>query len=135
LEGINWLSWIGITPIDNNARAYKIITKAGEGIFEGGINYLKAKEFTEESLDRDASKNCGAGINLATFEWCSNVKSDTTQRLLLMEFETSEDNVVCPIASDGKFRVKHCVKIGECDWKGNLKKPRGKSTPTPTEGR
>ena len=82
------------------------------------------KNYTEqeiEDINRDTNQDCGAGINLATFQWCLNAKSDKSQRLLLMEFEVNDDNVVCPVASDGKFRVRRCVKIGECDWQGNLK--------------
>jgi len=121
LEGVNWLTWIGITPINGKARAYKIINSQGEGIYQGGINYLKDKQFTVGNINQDVNQDCGTGINLATFQWCLNAKSGKSQRLLLMEFEVDNDNVVCPIASDGKFRVKHCVKVGECDWRGNLK--------------
>jgi len=35
-----------------------------------------------------------------------------------MEFDAKD--AVCPLNSDGKFRVKKCKKMGECNWKGNL---------------
>lgn len=66
---------------------------------------------------RDIFKQCGAGINLATFQWCLNEKREE-YHLLMFSFNVKD--CVCPVASDGKFRVSKCIKIGECDWKGNL---------------
>ncbi len=120
-ENINWLAYIGIVPnARGKARAYKLITQKGEGPFNGGLNYLNTKIFSIDNINTDCNQQCGAGINLAIFAWCIHNRQSNSNRLLLMEFDCSLDNLVCPIGTDGKFRVKKCKKIGECDWKGNL---------------
>ena len=122
LEGINWLAYIGIVPDKKgNAYAYKIVNSDGEGIFNGGINYLKGTTFKAE-VDPDIKSQCSHGINLATFGWCINQFTDKSHRLLIFKFNVKD--AVCPIGSDGKFRVSKCEKVGECDWKGNLEQIR-----------
>ncbi len=117
---INWLIWIGITPDKNgNAYAYKLINNKGEGIFNGGINYLDTDTFKVAKVDPDIYIQCSYGINLATFKWCLDNKQNSPNRLFLMRFNVKD--AVCPVASDGKFRVKRCKKVGECDWKGGIK--------------
>ena len=117
-DNVNWLLLLGIVPgKDNKCRAYKIINQKGEGIYQGGINYLETGTFGVEKVDPDLYQQYSYGINLATLAWCLTVK-ENRYRLLLMEFDFAD--AVCPIGSDGKFRVKRCTKISECDWKGNL---------------
>ena len=121
LDDINWLAYIGIVPNKAGvAYAYKITNADGEGIYSGGINYTKAKSFEVDAVDTDVTIQCSYGINLATFSWCLNQFTGKTQRLFMFEFNVRD--AVCPIGSDGKFRVKKCTKVGECDWKGNLLK-------------
>jgi hypothetical protein len=121
LENINWLAHIGIVPGKNGkARAYKVINEQGQGIQYAGIDYLKNKTVEVEKLDTDVNTHCSYGVNLATFQWCLNARSDKSYRLLMMEFEVSPDNICVPVGTDGKFRVKKAVRIGECDWNGNL---------------
>ena len=118
-DGINWLAYIGIVPDhQGTARAYKLITRDGVGPFNGGINYLKESTFSVPDMDDDVNTLCSRGINLATFQWCLNNKQSDDNRLLMFSFNVKD--AVCPIASDGKFRVRKCRKIGECDWQGNL---------------
>ena len=121
IDGVEWLAWIGITPIGGKARAYKLVNADGVGVFYPGVNYLKKKSISVESINRDTNAQCGEGINLATLGWCIINKQSETDRLLMMEFEVNDDNVVCPMASDGKFRVKKCRRVGECEWTGRLK--------------
>src|SRR5574343_514009 len=119
LGGINWLAYIGIVPDhQGTARAYKVLTKDGVGPFNGGIDYLAGDVF-ESELDRDESVQCSQGIHLATFRWCLDNKQEG-RRLFMFSFNVKD--CVCPIGSDGKFRVRKCRKIGECDWQGNLLK-------------
>jgi hypothetical protein len=121
LSNIDWLPYIGIVPDSKGkARAYKVINTLGEGCFQGGINYLNNKTSTVEDWDNDITVHCSKGVNLATFQWCLNNKQDKTNRLLLMEFDVSPENVCVPLGSDGKFRVKTAMRIGECDWTGRL---------------
>ena len=119
LESINWLIYIGIIPNEKGvACAYKITNKEGEGKFKGGINYTKKKTFEVPEVDSDLDEQCSYGINLATFRWCLEARENKSERLFLFKFNVKD--AICPIASDGKFRVKKCVKVGECDWTGNL---------------
>ena len=119
LEGINWLAYIGIVPDKKGvAYAYKFTSADGEGIYNGGINYTKETKFEVPEVDPDINRGCSYGINLATFAWCLNQFIDKSCRLFMFKFNAKD--AVCPIGSDGKFRVKKCIKVGECDWKGNL---------------
>jgi uncharacterized protein YjbI with pentapeptide repeats len=119
LEGINWLAYIGIVPDhQGTARAYKVVTKEGTGPFQGGINYLGEDVF-ESELDTNDNIQCSQGIHLATFRWCLDNKGEE-RRLFMFSFNVRDS--VCPIGSDGKFRVRKCRRIGECDWQGNLLK-------------
>jgi hypothetical protein len=121
LSNIDWLPYIGIVPDSKGkARAYKVINTLGEGCFNGGINYLHSKTVTVDDWDNDITVHCSKGVNLATFQWCLNNKQDKTNRLLLMEFDVSPENVCVPLGTDGKFRVKTAKRIGECDWTGRL---------------
>ena len=119
-DKVNWLRLLGILPdATGKCRAYKLISSKGEGVYNGGINYLEKDKFSVPKVDKDHSKQCSYGINLATLAWCLTEYQEG-RRLLLMEFNFK--GAVCPIGSDGKFRVKRCIKVGECDWKGNLLK-------------
>jgi hypothetical protein len=125
LDNIVWLSYVGIIPCpDGTAYAYKIINSEGEGIYKGGINYLADKKISVHDCDTDVNEQCGRGINLATFQWCLSNGNPKEHRILLMKFKTAD--AICPIASDGKFRVSACERVGEIDWKGNLIKAEGK---------
>ena len=119
-DGINCLASLGIMPDSKGmARAYKVTTAQGEGIYRGGVNYIKHRIFSAD-LDKDIKKDCSLGINLATFSWCLNAFTDKTYHLFMFKFNVKD--AVCPVGSDGKFRVKKCIKVGECDWQGNLLK-------------
>jgi len=121
LADINWFAFIGIVPnTRGKAYAYKITNSDGEGIFQGGIDYTKGKIFEVPEVDTDVDTQCSYGINLATFAWCLNKFTDKSHRLFMFEFNIKD--AVCPIDSDGKFRVKKCIKVGECGWDGNVLK-------------
>ena len=117
-DDINWLAYLGILPSEKGiAFAYKVTKANGEGPYNGGIDYTKGKFFKVESVDTDTNKQCSYGINLATFAWCLAEKKDD-YRLFMFKFNIKD--AICPAASDGKFRVIRCTKVGECNWKGNL---------------
>ena len=121
LSGINWLSYIGIVPdVNGKARAYKVVTSDGIGISYQGINYLTTTDVEGDGFDPDVRNDCSHGVNLATFQWCLNAKSNNSYRLLMMEFDVNPGNVCVPIGTDGKFRVRAAHRVGECDWNGNL---------------
>ena len=95
-------------------RAYKLVTQEGFGPYYPEINYLKGKTFSVEKYD-ESDNQCGTGISLATLDWCMR-KWKKGYRILVMEF-TAEDIVSIPVATDGKFRVKKCKRVGEKDLK------------------
>ncbi len=124
LDKVNWLAWIGITVNHlGKGYGYKLINAKGEGVYNGGLNYLTSDRFEVPEVNPNVHEQCGCGVNLATFEWCLSNKKADDNRILLMEFlimENDKLNVICPVASDGKFRVRKCRKVGEVDWSANL---------------
>ena len=54
---------------------------------------------------------CAAGVNLATLDWCIRELS-AGYRILIAEFE-AKDIAAIPTATDGKFRVRRCLIVGE----------------------
>jgi hypothetical protein len=101
-------------------RAYKLINAQGEGPFNGGINYLddKTDEFSVKDFNANETDQCGAGVNLATLDWVMK-EWKPGYRILIMEFFANEPkgNLCIPTATDGKFRVKQCRRVGEKDLK------------------
>ena len=83
---------------------------------EPRIDYASGTTFSAP-CDPDVHTRCSHGINLSTLQWCLNHK-EIDYRLFMMSFKVAD--AVCPVASDGKFRVPECTKVGECDWNGNL---------------
>jgi len=94
-------------------RAYKLVNKKSEGPYNGGIKYEMNKSYSVNEWDEDEYNQCGAGINLATLDWCMR-RWGEGYRILIAEF-IAKDIVCIPIASDGKFRVKKCKIVGEKD--------------------
>ena len=99
----------------NPIRAYKIVNENNEGIYWGGPAYEVGQRIEVDKWDSDENKDCAAGINLATLDWCLK-EWKPGRKLLLCEFD-KEDIVCIPIGSDGKFRVKACTPIKELSWK------------------
>jgi len=94
-------------------RAYKLVNSNLEGIFEGGIVYLKGATAKVEDACTDIHQDCAKGISLATLDWC--IKHwKKGYRILVAEF-TRKDIAAIPIATDGKFRVYSCKIVGEKD--------------------
>ena len=120
LSGADGINKYRCTPLTllldqpGKIRAYKLITKDGTGPYYPEINYLEGKEFSVDTFDTSDSQ-CGAGISLATLDWCMR-EWQSGCRILIMEF-TAEDIASIPIATDGKFRVKRCKRVGEKDLK------------------
>ena len=124
LADINWLAYIGIVPNKSGtAYAYKVTKADGQGLQYNGINYSSAKTFRVDKCDPDVNIDWSYGINLANLAWALNSFTNKTYRLFMMEFNVKD--AVCPVGSDGKFRVLECTKVGECDWTGNLKQREG----------
>jgi uncharacterized protein YjbI with pentapeptide repeats len=94
-------------------RAYKLVNETGEGPYNGGIQYEAGKSYSVEDADTDPAHQCGAGINLATLDWCLS-RCKEGYKILVVEF-TSRDIAAIPIATDGKFRVNRCKVVREKD--------------------
>lgn len=94
-------------------RAYKLVTAQGVGPYNGGITYRVGESVSVDDAETDASIACGAGINVATLDWCLREWRDG-YRILLVEF-TAADIAAIPTATDGKFRLHRCQVVGEVD--------------------
>lgn len=96
-------------------RAYKLVNDNFEGPYQGGIKYVQGEEAVvgDGKANCDENEHCGAGINLATLDWCMK-EWKTGYHILVAEFKR-EDIAAIPTGTDGKFRVKMCKIIGEKD--------------------
>jgi hypothetical protein len=90
-------------------RAYKIINDKKEGIYSGGLKYKVGSVVKVDKWNTNEHEQCGAGISLATLDWCLREHGEG-KVILLCEF-TAKDIVAIPVGSDGKFRVKKCKVI------------------------
>ena len=95
--------------------SFKLVNKHGEGPQYGGIKYEIGKEYNVKDADEDENIDCGAGINLATLDWCC--KEWRGEYRILIAEHTKEDIAAIPIGSDGKYRVHRCKIVGEVDLK------------------
>jgi hypothetical protein len=93
-------------------RAYKLVTADGEGPFNGGIVYKVGKS-VKAKANTDANEHCGAGINVATLDWCLR-EYRPGYRILIVEF-TAKDIAAIPTGTDGKFRLHRCKVVAEKD--------------------
>ena len=94
-------------------RAYKLVTSDGIGPWNGGLKYEIGKPVSEPDADTNENLECAQGINLATLNWCMREWRED-YRILIAEFE-AKDIAAIPIGSDGKFRVRECLIVGEKD--------------------
>lgn len=103
--------------------AYKLVTQSGEGPFNGGITYRVGESVSAEA-NTDPREQCGAGINVATLDWCLRNYS-TGYRVLVVEF-TAADIACIPTATDGKFRLHRCTVVAEKDISALIAEPAAK---------
>ena len=100
-------------------RAYKLVNAEKMGAYHNkgvygsgiGIKYEIGVAYEVTDVDTDLAHDCGAGINLATLDWCMR-EWRQGYRILVAEFE-AKDIVAIPTATDGKFRVSRCTIVGE----------------------
>ena len=93
--------------------AYKLVTAAGIGPFNGGITYQVGQSYEVAEANTDPLEQCGAGINVATLDWCLRNYSPG-YRVFVVAF-TAADIAVIPTATDGKFRLFRCTVISAKD--------------------
>ena len=94
-------------------RAYKLVNRYGEGIYRGGLKYEVGHSVSVRDANTEPDTQCGAGINVATLDWCMSEWTDS-RRILIVEFE-AKDIACIPTATDGKFRLHRCDVIEELD--------------------
>lgn len=117
-QGINrYLSTPLLFLLDqpSKIRAYKLVGPSLASHFRktSPITYEIGKTHSVEWWDSDETEDCGAGINLATMDWCLQAW-ERGCRVLIAEF-TAQDIVAIPISTSGKLRVKRCQIVGEVD--------------------
>jgi uncharacterized protein YjbI with pentapeptide repeats len=91
-------------------RAYKLVNANGEGPFNGGIQFEIGGSYQVSNADTTENL-CGAGINLATLDWCMK-EWRLGYKILVAEF-VAADIAAIPEGTDGKFRVHRCKIVGE----------------------
>ena len=97
-------------------RLYKLVMANGYGPWRANIRYEIGKTITVANADTDANHTCGAGINVATLDWCLKEWREG-YKVLVVEF-TANDIACIPIATDGKLRLHKCKVVGEKDLTG-----------------
>lgn len=75
------------------------------------MKYVIGESVSVDDANCNPDDDCGAGINVATLDWCLKEWREG-YRVLLVEFEASD--IACiPTASDGKFRLHRCKVVAE----------------------
>jgi len=97
-------------------RAYKLVRENGHGPYHAGLAYRLGQSYEVGNANTDPFEDCGAGINVATLDWCLKALGDAgpNPKIFVVEF-TAKDIACIPIASDGKFRLHRCTVVGEKD--------------------
>lgn len=121
LSGTKGINSLLTTPLymlrdqPGKIRAYKLVNKNGEGPYAHNNGYVpiayKIDGEYSVKANIDENRQCGAGINLGTLDWCLRAWR-TGDRILIAEFEAA-DIAAIPIGSDGKFRVHRCKIVDE----------------------
>ena len=102
-------------------RLYKLVTADGIGPFNGGIAYHVGASYAVPDANTDPTVACGAGINVATLDWCLS-HWQAGYRVLVVEF-TAADIAAIPTATDGKIRLHRCAVVSEKDITALVAKP------------
>jgi len=95
-------------------RLYKLVTHDLQSpIHHKRLKYIMGEEVCETEADTNDREQCGAGINVATLDWCMR-EWQITNRILVVEF-TAADIACIPVGTDGKIRLWRCNVVGEKD--------------------
>jgi uncharacterized protein YjbI with pentapeptide repeats len=119
LSGARGLHWWITTPLHllfdqpGAIRLYKLTRENGEGPYNGGIVFRPGETVEVQDANTDENESCGAGINVATLDWCLK-EWQPGRRVFVVEF-TAADIACVPIGSDGKVRLHRCRVVEEKD--------------------
>ena len=96
-------------------RAYKLTDKDGNSPIQSSnkIHYKVGSIHEVKDANIDEDIHCGAGVNVATLDWCLK-EYIAGYRLFLVEF-TAKDIACIPTNTDGKFRLFKCTVVKELD--------------------
>ena len=99
-------------------RAYKLTTNDECGTFPhlhngNSIYYHNGETVSVNNADTNEHERCGAGINIATLDWCMK-EWKPGYRIKLVEF-MAKDIACIPTATDGKFRLHRCKVLRDID--------------------
>jgi hypothetical protein len=94
-------------------RLYKLTLPNGEGPYNGGIVFRVGESYQVADANTDENESCGAGINVATLDWCLK-EWQPGRRIFVVEF-TAADIAAVPLGSDGKVRLHRCKVVAEKD--------------------
>ena len=94
----------------NNIIVYKYLRKNMQSPYQN-FKYEIGKKYTSKNADIDEFKLCGAGINVATLEWCLNDCKNDLDNNVIIECEVNPKDLIIPFNSDGKFRIKSGGKV------------------------
>ena len=93
-------------------RAYKLVdSKLQSPIHSTRITYAVGKDVAVKDADTNVSLDCGAGINVATWDWIAR-EWRAGWRVLVVEFSAA-DIAAIPTGTDGKFRLFRCRVVSE----------------------
>ena len=109
-------------------RAYKLVNVNMQGTFNGGIRYEIGQRYEVTNASTDVNEPCGAGINLATLDWCLREWREG-YKVLIAEFFAG-DIAAIPTNTDGKFRIHRCLIVGEKDISHLVSAPVNQETGT-----
>ena len=108
-------------------RLYKLVTATGESPYarENGytpIIYRIGETYSVVNPNTDCDTLCGAGINVASLDWCLR-EWQAGYRIMLVEF-TAKDIACIPTATDGKVRLSKCKVLRELDLTPYVASPK-----------
>ncbi|MCK9282398.1 MAG: hypothetical protein M0P71_17420 [Melioribacteraceae bacterium] len=94
--------------------AFKLVDKNYQSPIQSNkLTYKIGDDIIDDNFDSDINQDCGAGINLANWQWILKNKKSNDNRILIIQYDVTPDNICMPKNTDGKFRVKKCKVIGE----------------------
>ena len=97
-------------------RAYKLVDAEYKSPIHGTkLHYLIGSTHEVPDANTDENEDCGAGLHVATLDWCMR-EWQPTWRIILCEFQ-AEDLACIPLFTPGKFRVRKLTVIRELDLK------------------
>jgi uncharacterized protein YjbI with pentapeptide repeats len=94
----------------NNIFVFKYLRKNLKSPYQN-FQYNIGKTYISENSNNNEFIQCGAGINVATLEWCLTNCGNNLIDYVIVECEVNPKDLIIPFNSDGKFRIKSGGKV------------------------